>query len=130
VVATAVPDYSLGEFLKHQLRWARTVKDRRPAQYLGLVVTYALPWAILAVILSPLRWWTWLVLALCACCRFAAALAVSRRVTQDATAVRNLWLLPLRDFFALVVWFASFFGNTVEWRGLRFKLRKGKLQRA
>jgi len=40
-----------------------------------------------------------------------------------------LWLLPLRDFVALAVWFASFAGQEVEWRGERFRLRKGKLYR-
>jgi ceramide glucosyltransferase len=128
VIETAVPDYSFADFWSHQLRWARTVKDRRPSHYLGIVVTFAIPWAVLAVALHP-RWWTWAVLGAAACARFASAWFVSSRVMSDRVAIRNLWLLPLRDFASLAVWVASFLGNAVEWRGMRFRLRQGKLER-
>ena len=49
-------------------------------------------------------------------------------VLQDATLEKDAWLLPLRDFVALGVWIASFFGTVVTWRGQRFRLRKGKLK--
>jgi ceramide glucosyltransferase len=95
----------------------------------GLAVTFAIPWAVLAVVLYPLSWWTWAVLGLAACARFAAAWYVSNGVMSDAVATRNLWLLPVRDFVSAAVWLVSFFGSTVEWRGLRFRLRQGKLER-
>ena len=34
VVETALPDYSFRDFWAHQIRWARNVKDRRPATIL------------------------------------------------------------------------------------------------
>jgi len=129
VVETALPDYTFRDFWAHQIRWARNVKDRRPAQYFGLIVTFALPWAVFAVIAAPSHWWTWTVLALMLGARFTAAITVGRGVLRDPRVLRDLWLLPLRDFVALVVWLVSYAGNTVEWRGLRFKLRDGKLQR-
>jgi hypothetical protein len=30
---------------------------------------------------------------------------------------------------ALAIWLVSYFGDEVEWRGLRFRLRDGKLER-
>ena len=128
VVETALPDYSFGEVWKHQLRWARNVKDRRPAQYLGLIVTFGLPWAILSV-LFWLSWWSCLVLAASVFARFISAIYVARGVLDDDQVGRDLWLVPLRDFVALAIWVASFMGNMVEWRGLRFRLRKGKLEK-
>jgi ceramide glucosyltransferase len=130
IVETALPDYSFGEFWSHQLRWARTVKACRPAQYLGLLFTLGLPWAVLAVIASPLSWWTWLVFGVTAVTRFASAWFVPTRVLDDHQIVRDLWLLPVRDFVALAIWVASYMGNTVEWRGMRFRLNKGKLEKA
>jgi ceramide glucosyltransferase len=130
IVETALPDYTFGEFWSHQLRWARTVKACRPAQYLGLLFTLGLPWAVLAVIASPLSWWTWLVFGVAAVTRFASAWFVPTRVLQDDHVVRDLWLVPVRDFVALAIWVASYMGNTVEWRGIHFKLRDGKLERA
>jgi ceramide glucosyltransferase len=128
VVETALPEYSFRDFWLHQLRWARNVKDRRPWQYMGLVVTYGLPWAILAVMFW-LTWWSCLALAAAVIARFAAAIFVGRGVLEDEYVGRDLWLLPLRDFVALAIWFASYFGNTVEWRGMKFRLRKGKLEK-
>jgi len=128
VVETALPDYSFREFWAHQLRWARNIKDRRRGQYFGLIVTFALVWAIVAVVALPGSWWTWSTLALTTLLRLAAALAVGKGVLHDPRILRDLWLLPLRDATALVIWFVSFCGNTVEWRGMRFRLKEGKLK--
>lgn len=128
IVDTALPDYSFRDFWAHQMRWARNIKDRRPAQYLGLIVTFGLPWAILTVLLQPRALWAWLLLVVTAATRLAAAQVAGRDVLQDANLEKDAWLLPLRDFVALGVWIASFFGTVVTWRGQRFRLRKGKLK--
>ncbi len=129
VVETAIPEHSLGGFWTHQMRWARNIKDRRPGQYFGLIVTFGLPWAVIAVLLNPLSWWTWLALILAASARFSSPLVIGRGVLKDRQVTRDLWLLPLRDFLGLAIWIGSYFGNTVEWRGLRFRVRNGKLKR-
>ena len=128
VVETALANYSLRDFWLHQMRWARNVKDRRPAQYFGLIVTFGLVWAVVAVMLW-LSWWTCLVLGVTVLVRFVAASVVGRGVLDDGQVSRDLWLVPLRDVVALAVWIASFFGNTVWWRGMRFRLRRGKLEK-
>jgi ceramide glucosyltransferase len=127
-VETALPDYSFGQFWSHQLRWARNVKDRRHGQYFGLIVTFGLVWGILAVLANPRAWWTWAALVAVAATRGMAAVTIGRRVLQDPGVLRDLWLLPLRDFAALAVWIASFAGNEVEWRGMKFRVRDGKLE--
>jgi ceramide glucosyltransferase len=129
VVETALPDYTWREFWAHQMRWAHNVRDRRRAQYFGLIVTFGLAWGILAVLAAPLAWWTWAALAVIAVLRVAAAIAIGRGVLDDPSVLRDLWLLPLRDFAALAVWLASFAGNEIEWRGLKFRVRDGKLER-
>ena len=130
IVDTVLPAYSFREFWRHQMRWARNIKDRRPAQYFGLIVTFGLPWAILALLLQPRAWWALALLVLTAAVRFAASQIAARDVLQDANFEKDARLLPLRDFIAMAIWIASFFGNTVEWRGLRFRLRKGKLEKS
>ncbi len=129
VVETALPDYSFRDFWAHQIRWARNVKDRRRAQYFGLIVTFALVWAAFAVLAAPHAWWPWLVLAVTAIVRLTSAVIVGRRVLQDPQVLRDLWLVPLRDLIGLAVWIVSYAGNEIEWRGLRFRLRDGKLER-
>ena len=127
VVETALPDYGFRDLWAHQIRWARNVKDRRPGQYFGLVVTFALVWAAFAVLAAPRAWWTWAVLAIAVIVRLTSAIVVGRGVLRDPRVLRDLWLVPVRDFVALAVWIVSYAGNEIEWRGERFRLRKGKL---
>jgi ceramide glucosyltransferase len=129
VVETALPDYSFREFWAHQLRWDRNVKDCRGAQYFGLIVSFGLIWAVLAVVAAPHVWWTWLALAVTAALRLTSAVMVGRGVLADPQVLRDLWLLPLRDLVALAIWLVSYFGDEVEWRGMRFRLHHGKLER-
>jgi len=129
IVETALPDYRFRDFWTHQTRWARTVKACRPAEYFGLIVTFALVWGAFAVLAAPQAWWTWLVFGVAAVARLASALTVGRGVLGDPRVVRDLWLVPIRDAVALAVWITSYTGNEIEWRGLRFKLRKGKLEK-
>jgi ceramide glucosyltransferase len=50
-------------------------------------------------------------------------------VCHDRATLRRLWLLPIRDVQAVLVWAASFAGRTVVWRGGRFTLQHGRLRR-
>jgi ceramide glucosyltransferase len=129
VVETHLPAYDLGGFFSHQLRWARGVRDSRASGYVGLVSTYGLMWGLLALVAAQAAPWSWAVLAFTMVLRLAVALTVGKSVLQDAQLLKHLWLLPLRDLIAVVVWVASFAGNTVSWRGDRFKLKKGRLTR-
>ena len=129
VVETALPNYTFADFWRHQLRWARNVRDRRHVQYFGLIVTFGLAWGILAVLAEPRAWWTGTALAIVALSRVFAAQAIGRGVLRDSYVTRSLWLLPLRDFVALAVWVTSFAGNEIEWRGLKFRVRDGKLEK-
>jgi len=129
VVETAVPDYTFGQFWSHQMRWARNNKHLRTEQYFGLIVTFGLAGAILAVIAAPQAWWTWAAFATVAATRLAAVVAIGRGVLNDPNVLRDLWLVPARDFAALAVWLVSLAGNEVEWRGMKFRVRDGKLER-
>ena len=57
VVETFLPRYDLKQFLDHQLRWARTIRDSRPGGYAGLVATFGLPWALVALICARGTGW-------------------------------------------------------------------------
>jgi ceramide glucosyltransferase len=61
--------------------------------------------------------------------RLCMALVVGRVVLQDRQVTRWMWLIPLRDCIAALVWLASLAGHTIDWRGERFRLTRGKLER-
>jgi ceramide glucosyltransferase len=129
VVETTVPAYGFRGFWEHQIRWARSTRDSRKWGYLGMGVTYALPWAVGTVVASGLALWSFSLLSMVLLARVAVALSVGVGILQDAQVLRDIWLLPLRDFMGMAVWAWSFAGDTVVWRGERFRLKDGRLER-
>jgi ceramide glucosyltransferase len=129
VVETSIPAYTFSQFLAHQLRWARGVRDARPLGYFGLLLTFGLPWAVANVIASAASLDSIALLSVMLCVRFAMALSIGVGVLGDRATLRDLWMLPLRDVVALGVWFWSFADDAVVWRGERFHVRGGKLIR-
>lgn len=129
VVETFLPHYDLKQFLDHQLRWARTIRDSRPAGYAGLAATFGLPWALLTLICSRGAGWAWALLAITVFFRYGVALVVGRTLLRDRRVTRWLALIPVRDFVAVWVWIAGFAGHSVHWRGDSFELKDGKLAR-
>jgi ceramide glucosyltransferase len=128
VVETTVPAYRFRGFKEHQLRWARSTRDSRKLGYVGLGITYALPWAMMNCVASGFALWSFSLLSVVVLARVAVALSVGVGVLGDGQVLRDLWLLPLRDFFGLGFWAWSFAGDTVVWRGELFHLRDGRIR--
>jgi ceramide glucosyltransferase len=129
VVETFLPAYSLGGFVRHQLRWARSVRDSRRWGYVGLVLTFGIFWALLTLLSAGGASWAWGVFFSTLLLRFAVAMVVGRWVLEDSQVTVLMALIPLRDVIALAVWAMSFAGHTVDWRGSSFTLKDGKLAR-
>ena len=129
VVETNIAAYGLRGFLDHQLRWARTVRDARPWGYAGLIFTHGLCWALFNVGASGASLMSLWLLGLSLFLRLVLAMTVGAEVLGDRQVLPSLWLLPLRDIIAMGVWIAGFAGNTIVWRGERFALKNGKLEK-
>jgi ceramide glucosyltransferase len=128
VVETSVPAYSLRGFCEHQLRWSRGVRDSRKAGYVGLGITYMVPWALLAVMASAGELWSLSLLSFALLLRMAVALSAGVGVLNDVQVVRWLLLVPVRDCFGLFFWAWSYASDEVVWRGQRFRLKNGRLK--
>lgn len=128
VVETSVPAYTCRAFLAHQLRWARTVRNARPSGYRGLVFTYGLAWALVNVVASGAAMWSIALLSLMVVARVTQALAIGVGVIGDTQVLKNLWLLPPRDLYAMMLWICSYASDTVVWRGQKFIVRDGRLK--
>jgi len=128
VVETTVPAYSFRQFLAHQLRWARGMRDARKKGYAGVLFTFGLPWAVLNVIAAGASLSSLALLSLVCVARVTLALAVGVGVVRDMQVLRDLWLLLPRDMVALGLWAWSYAGNTVTWRDKSFALKDGRMQ--
>ena len=129
VVETYLHPYSFTEMFEHQLRWARTMRSVRKAGYAGVLFTFGLAWALFAVVFSGGSVWSWTLLAVLLAVRMIAAYLLCDAVLEDRQTLRDLWLVPLRDLVGVVVWISSHGGDTITWRGEKFKLADGKLRR-
>jgi len=126
-VTTFLPAYSLREFLRHQLRWSRTIRDARRWGYAGLLFTFGLPWALLTLLTAHGAAWAWLLFAPTFAMRLAIGFVAAVVVLHDRQILRSILLLLLRDVIAPLVWAASYMGNRIHWRGHVFDLKDGHL---
>jgi ceramide glucosyltransferase len=133
-VTTFLPAYTMRQFLRHQLRWSRTIRDARRWGYAGLLFTFGPPWALATLLAAQGARWAWLLFTLTFVVRLAVGFVAAEFVLHDhrtfrSAALRNLLLLPLRDLIAPLVWAAGFMGNRIHWRGDVFHLKDGRLTR-
>ena len=116
VIEHHIGSATFGENIAHRLRWARSTRRSRPAGYIGQLFTMPLPLALIVSAVSP-AWWP--VLPIAVVVRVVAAYMVSGRVLR---ARLNWALLPIEDLMGFFFWIAGFFGNTISWRGRRYRL--------
>ena len=126
-VVTFLPAYTLRQFFRHQLRWSRTIRDARRWGYAGLLFTFGLPWALATLLAARGAAWAWVLLAMTFAVRLAVGFVSAVFVLDDRLSFSNVFLLPLRDLIAPLVWAASFMGNRIHWRGDVFDLKNGRL---
>jgi len=105
--------------LRHELRWARTIRSIAPLEYAASVITYPLAFGCLTALLSGFS-----VPGVAVLLGILAWRLIVVRMIDKAFALARqpLWLVPLRDVLSFGLLIASFCGETVEWRGRAFHL--------
>src|SRR5208282_6628567 len=93
----------------------------------GLLFTWGLPWALVAVATVPSAAVALAYLG----GYFAARVAIMSLIGSWGMKQPGLWkkmpLIPVWDAMAFVIWLASFGRKTIRWRGVDYFLREGKL---
>jgi ceramide glucosyltransferase len=119
IVTHGCTETSLGAVARHELRWNATVRGLDPLGFAGSVVTYPIPLALLGL-LSPTPLAAIILVSACAA-RVALILRVDRLTGRKSA---PSWVLPLRDIFSLILFAASFFIRSVDWRGERLRMEQ------
>jgi len=127
VLSDVVVETRLGggwrEVWAHQLRWARTIRVSKFGGYMGLPITNATLWALLAAVSGH-----WTMAGILIAARIAMAITAGWFVLRSRDTLRLWWLVPARDLFGFAIWIAGLFGNTVVWRGMTLRLsRDGRI---
>lgn len=116
VVETSLDEGTWSGVWNHQLRWGRTIRTSKGLGYLGLPITQAGVWLLIALCTQA-----WLPAGLLLLLRFTSA-------WQSATALGNhkarrfFFLAPVWDLYAFAVWCASYSSNRVRWRSRALRI--------
>jgi ceramide glucosyltransferase len=120
---TVVDEPDWGALFRHELRWARTIRNTAPAGYAGSAITHPVPLALIGAALGSVAGLPWqmlmTILLFVAVCRAMLVMLVS-----DALAAPKprWWLFLPRDVLSLVILVLAFCGRSVSWRNSAFRV--------
>ncbi|MGD0946500.1 MAG: bacteriohopanetetrol glucosamine biosynthesis glycosyltransferase HpnI [Candidatus Binatia bacterium] len=124
VVETVLATGSWRRLLDHQLRWARTNRNCRPAGYFASIMTHGTLWALLNLLYNHFSPIACLLAALVYAVRAGTARAICNRYLEAPITRAAALLLPLKDLFVSAVWGRCFLGDRVRWSGNEFRVLK------
>jgi ceramide glucosyltransferase len=117
VVSTRLSAESWAGAWRHQVRWARTIRLSGGAGYVGLPITYASLWVVVAALFG--LWWVALPLL---AIRFAMAVTCGWFLLRASDVWKYCYAIPLRDLWGVLVWGAGLVGHGVVWRDQKLRL--------
>jgi len=128
LVDCVMSEESFGNAFARMLRWKRTIRRARGLQFLGVIFTYPVFWALILALIQPLAWWSWSALGLVVTIRWLLAAGL-QAVVKIPDWPRAWWLLPVVDVVEGITFFGAYMGKTVFWAGRRYSLlRDGTLE--
>src|SRR5262249_47167871 len=130
LVKTVADFKGLGELVAKRLRWMTVMRSMRPWGHFGLLFTWGLVWALLAVTFHPSIGIAAGFLGTYLLTRWASTLLMGGWGLRQKSMWRKLPLVPLWDLFAFGIWLASFTQNTIRWRGVDYRIRDGHFDKA
>jgi ceramide glucosyltransferase len=123
-----VADYqSMPELLHKRMRWVVVMRHMRPWGHLGLLLTQGLPWSLAAVAIHPTIGVALGYFGMYLGLRVTMSWIIGIQGLKDAALWKKLWLIPVWDAMAFVIWLISFGRNSVRWRGGQYYIRDGVL---
>jgi ceramide glucosyltransferase len=130
-----VPDYgSLRELFVKRLRWMTVMRHMRAWGHLGLIFTLGLPWVVVAVAVAGGWMGWWMVAAMYVAAYVVLRSAITVVIGGWGLGQRGvwgkLWLIPVWDGMATLLWLVSFTRKTIRWRGREYRIVGGSLVRA
>ena len=117
-----VPAESFGQAYVRMERWKRTIRRSRGSQFVGVIITYTVFWALVLALLHPLSWWSWSALAFVAVIRWLLAAGLQTAVKMPDWPLA-WWLLPIVDIVEGIAFIGAYAGDQVFWAGRQYTLR-------
>ncbi|PSB27883.1 glycosyltransferase [Stenomitos frigidus] len=112
---------NIAQVFQRELRWARTIRFNRGAQYYSMVFCYGTAYCFPLLLLSEFADWAIALSSVTFVIRYIQVLIAIFSI-NCLKLLPWLWALPLRDVLNFVVWFAGAFGQGVYWRGRQLRV--------
>jgi ceramide glucosyltransferase len=123
-----VPDYqSMLELFHKRMRWVVIWRHLSPWSHSGLLFTQGLPWSLAAIAVHPSVGVALAYLGIYLGLRLTMTWLIGVRGLRDQTLWGKMWLLPVWDAMAFVIWLVGFGRSGFRWRGGEYYLRNGRL---
>jgi ceramide glucosyltransferase len=126
-IETVADFASFGELLHKRLRWIVVMRNLRPWGHFGLIFTQGLAWTLAAVAIHPSMAVARLFLGAYLILRVAMTAVIAGWGLDQRDFWENVWMIPVWDAVALVLWLVSFSRNSIRWRGADYYIRDGQL---
>jgi ceramide glucosyltransferase len=123
-----VADYgSIRDLMHKRLRWIVVMRHMRPWGHLGLLCTQGLAWSLAAVAAHPTPAVALAYLGTYFALRCAMTWIIGVHGLKQSGLVKRMWLIPVWDAAAFLIWLVSFARRSVRWRGADYYIRNGML---
>jgi ceramide glucosyltransferase len=103
------------------------MRHMRPWGHLGLLLTQGLPLSLAALAVRPSVGVALGYLGGYFALRAAMIWSIGVRGLEQPGLGRRMWLLPVWDAAAFVIWLTSFSRNSIRWRNADYRIRDGAL---
>lgn len=127
-IVQSVADFqSFRELIHKRLRWMTITRLMRPRGHFGLIFTFGLPWALVAIATHPSAGVALAYLGSYAVLRIAMTWLIGAWGMKQKGVWKKMPLVPVWDAMAFVLWLISFGRKTIRWRGVDYFIRNGML---
>jgi ceramide glucosyltransferase len=127
VVKTVADFQSLKDLFYKRVRWMTVMRLMRRRGHEGLIFTWGLIWALVAVATVPTRAVAIAYLGSYAVLRVVLTWIIGVHGMKQKGMWKKMPLIPLWDLVAFMIWVASFGRKTIRWRGYDYYIRDGIL---
>jgi ceramide glucosyltransferase len=115
-----VDERNLGELVRHELRWLRTIRAVRPVGHALSFITFGIPVAALGSLLAAGAVSVLAMLAI----TVATRIMLHSTLRNPGAALLQLLVVPLRDTLSFALWGWSFATRRVHWRDDHFQVTR------
>ena len=127
-VVQAVADFhSLRDLFIKRVRWMTVMRHMRPWGHFGLIFTWGLPWALIAIAIHPTFAVALAYLGTYLAFRIGMTWLIGVRAMKQTGLWKKMFLIPVWDAMAFVIWLVSFGRKTIRWGGIDYHLHEGVL---